>query len=281
MTDYIPYEVWVKCSNEKDITVYDNQIAKASSIDEAVFIRRIIFLWEKCKHDKEMFIVPKKFAEPVGMSIHSFRKIVKQWEKKKIIKTKNKGLPLKKWYRINEKLLAKHISELKGNHLNPQVTQNDKITYSKRQLKVTQNDKIYNKNKVRESNTVVPKGSNGLISSKNADISKSFDYRMSSKLYESLAKKRKIMRKVDLVRWSKQFAKFRIDNNLSKMDFKKTLMWYCKNIGGEFVPRAYAAKSFCDKYVRILDAKEPPKDKSMPQEEQYERFKVDEYGNAY
>ena len=130
-------------------------------------------------------------------------------------------------------------------------------------------------------NTVAAKGNNGLISSKNDNISKSFDYRMSSKLYESLAKKRKIMRKVNLVAWSKQFAKFRIDNNLNKVEFKQTLIWYCKNIGGEFVPRAYAAKTFCDKYVNILDAKDPPKDKSIPQEEKYERFKVDEYGNAY
>ena len=132
-----------------------------------------------------------------------------------------------------------------------------------------------------KNNTVAAKGNNGLISSKNDNISKSFDYRMSSKLYESLAKKRKIMRKVNLVAWSKQFAKFRSDNNLSKVEFKQTLIWYCKNIGGEFVPRAYAAKTFCDKYVNILDAKDPPKDKSIPQEEKYERFKVDEYGNAY
>ena len=48
MIDFRPdFNYWLYRENEKAITVYDNEIARATSIDEAVFIRRILYLWKK------------------------------------------------------------------------------------------------------------------------------------------------------------------------------------------------------------------------------------------
>jgi hypothetical protein len=103
--------LWLSNEN-KSITVYDNNIAVATSIDEAVFVRRILYLWQKF-NKQPMFIVPERFCHPVGMSVYSFRKIVRQWEKDKLITTECHGLPLKKYYAINEENLSSYLNKIK------------------------------------------------------------------------------------------------------------------------------------------------------------------------
>jgi hypothetical protein len=99
-------------NDEKSITVYDNDIARGTSIEEAVFIRRILYLWKKF-NKQPIFIIPEKFCTPVGISIYSFRKITKQWETDNLIQTECKGIPLKKYYLINEVNLAAYLNTLK------------------------------------------------------------------------------------------------------------------------------------------------------------------------
>ena len=47
---------------------------------------------------------------------------------------------------------------------------------------------------------------------------------------------------------------------LSKVpaQIKKVLLWYTRHFGEEFVPRAYLAKTFCDKFLNIEDAMNRP-----------------------
>lgn len=99
-------------NDEKSITVYDNDLARVTSIEEAVFIRRFLYLWRKFDR-QPIFIVPEKFCLPVGISIYSFRKITKQWEAQELIKTECRGLPLKKYYSINEENLSSYLNNLK------------------------------------------------------------------------------------------------------------------------------------------------------------------------
>lgn len=79
-------------------------IAEIIGIEKAAFISRFFFLQERLSKknimDKEgkFFIIPKKFTKPIGMSLHSFRKIVKEYETMGLLITQSKGLPLKKWY---------------------------------------------------------------------------------------------------------------------------------------------------------------------------------------
>jgi hypothetical protein len=41
--------------------------------------------------------------------------------------------------------------------------------------------------------------------------------------------------------------------HLPKERIKKALLWYCQNIGGQYIPRAYSAKAFCQKFLNIED----------------------------
>ncbi len=245
---YYPYKFWISCQNEKQITVYDNDIARTSSIDEAVFIRRIIYLWEKFKCNKEIFIVPKEFAEPVGMSIYIFRKLVKKWEKEKIIETKNKGLPLKKWYKINEDLLAKYLTNLKEKGMKSHLIKFNKISYQKQQVKVTKFDKIYNSNKIRKDNIVGGKPTNLLGIPKK---SLNFYEQCSNKLENAIRKNNKLCRKVNKNTWSLCFKNLHQKYNKKKKRIKKVLKWYCNNFGEEYVIRAYSANTFCNKFSNI------------------------------
>ena len=115
---------------------------------------------------------------------------------------------------------------------------------------------LYNKiiDKDKKKHTVVDKPRQRLIS----DISDKKDkyYKKSIRLYNSLKKKNKIFRKININNWNKQLRTFYNDSKLDKKLITEVLKWYCENIGKEFVPHAYSASSFCERFASILDAKE-------------------------
>lgn len=246
----IPYKWWAKNHKDGCITVYDNDIARASSIMEAVFVRRFIYLWEKCKHKGEMFIIPDDFCNPVGMTKYAFRKIVKRWEEKGIIKTKSKGLPLKKWYRLNENKLAKHLTTLKligGAHL---VGSNN-LGLLDSEDKVHGTKKIYNKRKVSKHSQSHSAEGDCFEEFSNGDPNPK-GFKNAKRLYKVLAKKRKIMRTPNIKSWCRSFAK--LERDVPKKKIREVISWYGKNVGEEFIPQAYSAKAFCDKFENIVAA---------------------------
>ena len=78
-----------------------------------------------------------------------------------------------------------------------------------------------------------------------------FSMKAAKKLHQALLKHRKIMRKADLHQWAKEFKRLRTEDGVSKETIKATLIWYMKNIGGKYVPEAYSAKSFREKFDSI------------------------------
>lgn len=92
----------------------------------------------------------------------------------------------------------------------------------------------------------------GLTSSKKL----SFSDKCSQKLEKIIREKRKVCHKVDQAKWSQQFRRFRSNSSIKKSHLKKILGWYIDHFGEDYVPKAYSAKTFCDKFLRIEDAYE-------------------------
>ena len=249
----IPFSWWSKNHNSKCITVYDNDIARATSIQEAVFIRRFIFLWEKWKSNDGIFIVPKTFCSKVGMSTYAFRKIVNAWEDCNIIKTKSKGLPLKKWYKLDEKKLAEYLTNLKEKGSITYVIENDKIGYRKRQDKVIENDKIYSSNS-KSNNSQRSAGESNCFDQFKEKNTKPKGYELACKLYKALKKKRKIFASPNIKKWCAEFSK--LEQHVPKSQIKQVISWYGKNIGEEYINEAYCAQSFCLKFPSIVNKME-------------------------
>lgn len=75
------------------------------------------------------------------------------------------------------------------------------------------------------------------------------------KLYQALAKNKKIMRRdTNLRAWSSTVDGFIQDTICTIEEFDGVLNWYVVHMFEKFVPQACSAKSFCEKFVRISDA---------------------------
>ena len=77
------------------------------------------------------------------------------------------------------------------------------------------------------------------------------------KLYLALDRKRKLMnpRSFNLKAWARHLG-----NAIAQLQdgtrFERVLDWYCKHIGEPYIPRAYSAGSFREKFIQIEEAME-------------------------
>ena len=85
---------------------------------------------------------------------------------------------------------------------------------------------------------------------------KTFDEKCVIKLENLIRSKRNIFRKVNRSQWTRHFKNFRVKSEVKKRRIKEVLLWYIRHFGEDFVPKAYSAKSFCDKFLNIEDAME-------------------------
>ena len=112
---------------------------------------------------------------------------------------------------------------------------------------------LYNNTNNNKDISVAGKPDDGLISQ---NIKKTFEHICVITLENLLRSKRKLFRKVNQKQWILYFQKFRHNHGFEKQRIKKVLIWYTKHFGEEFVPQAYSAKSFCDKFLNIENAME-------------------------
>jgi len=71
--------------------------------------------------------------------------------------------------------------------------------------------------------------------------------------YNALQKKRKIYRRVSVHLWEKEFQK--LIQEAGKEKVLTVLKWYIKHIGEKYIPSAYSARTFREKFPQIEDAK--------------------------
>jgi hypothetical protein len=74
------------------------------------------------------------------------------------------------------------------------------------------------------------------------------------RLYDGLAAKRKIMRPPNMTAWAAAIRKFLKTSGLSPVEFIAVMNWYIDNLTRPFVPLAFSASAFVDKYVQIETA---------------------------
>jgi len=282
--ELIPYQEWKNLESEKGITVYSNSIARGSSIEEAVIVRRFIYLWERFKKQSAgdcIFIQPFSFCNPIGLSEYAFRKTIRKWEDYGLLVTKCMGAPLKKFYSLNEEAFAKYLSgvhrlgckkgvevkTLGSSNLPDSISYLDesgKLTPRIRQDNLTQSAKICNTSIGEENNTPAPLarlGEGGFFASSIYVEERHVVW--ARKFYAVLAEKRLISSSSKPKQWAKDFQK--LERDLKKLEvsgsfqepflvaerIKKTLRWYIENIDAPYMPQAYSPKTFGEKLVAI------------------------------
>lgn len=263
----IPYQFW-KANHERNVTVYDNDLARGSSIEEAVVIRRFIYLWEKNKEEMEgkIFIQPEKFCVPVGLSTYAFRKIIAAWEREGVVKTRCMGLPMKKFYALQEDPFARYLSKLRALGLQAELHLDGsvKIASRIRQDKVGGSAKILNRRIIGEQNTPSPRGEvkGGGFFEEERPLS--FEEKAASKLEQVVRQHRKLMAVPNRRGWAVHFHKLLQDVGGDKARIKSVLKWYASNIGQKGVPWAYSAKAFREKFSTLEAMSTKRREQSKP-----------------
>lgn len=97
---------------------------------------------------------------------------------------------------------------------------------------------------------------NGRTSRDTDDQNSQYARSAAKRLYDGLAKHRKIMRKVNIGKWSVEINRFLDESPITRDEFDRLLNWYVENIDTKFVPKAYSAGTFCERFVDIRDAYE-------------------------
>ncbi|GAJ04109.1 unnamed protein product, partial [marine sediment metagenome] len=81
-----------------------------------------------------------------------------------------------------------------------------------------------------------------------------FDINCTHRLIKILQAKRKIMRKVNINNWIRQFKKLRVDDKIEKRRIKDVSIWYSQqDFNDRYLPKAYSAESFRKKFLQIED----------------------------
>ena len=87
----------------------------------------------------------------------------------------------------------------------------------------------------------------------NGDKAEDFASPLVQQLHAALKKKRKIMREPNNQMWLASFRGLIQDVSDAKR-VRRVLRWYCQHIGEQFVPKAFSAASFREKFIDIEDA---------------------------
>ncbi len=90
---------------------------------------------------------------------------------------------------------------------------------------------------------------------------RTFSRQQAERLHTALIGKSKLTRRANLDKWSEEITTFGRNSGVNKPRFEKVLSWYIDHIGEEFVPEAFCAASFCEKFVRIESQMKRPQTK--------------------
>lgn len=84
---------------------------------------------------------------------------------------------------------------------------------------------------------------------------KKWDREQAVKLSNAVQRINNLSRKWNLNKWADHFRLLRVNDKIKKHRITKALEWYIQNIGKEYIPQAYSAFSFRQKFMKIELAK--------------------------
>lgn len=151
--------------------------------------------------------------------------------------------------------------------LKSQIQQLTKLLAGVRKNRLTVKSTVNAYRLKKEINACSPRGTVGTTKSgarqhtskssfvmKKSKPTPSFGMKCAKKLHTILVSNRKLMRREPVLStWAKEFTRLLADNDITKKELLQTLRWYAQNIKQTYTPKAYSAKTFCDKYVRMRD----------------------------
>jgi hypothetical protein len=267
----MPYEFWRTNQNlQKNLIMYDKTLAQNTSMEEAVFVSRFIWHYEKFRrvNNDWVFIQPQIFTRPLGMSVYTFRKIAKKWEELGLVETKCKGIPLKKWYRLNTNKLAEYLSEIYNKKARNQSCRNEQENTLKAGSSIKNID-------IRESSDedskkqpscgrqnaaaqecVLNNSSSPTLFNPNPPKKKSFSAIMSKKLWSKVSSKNQLpCNSKNRSAWSATFTRMmKEDEGRTKERVRRVLLWYIDHYGEDHIPEARCANTFRKKFCEIESA---------------------------
>lgn len=300
--------VRIRATGQGHTTTFNNNIARASSVNEAIFLSWFLWMWEHKSRKGEMFLTIDSFCNRSSISKNSMRNITKKWEDLGIISTRLRGSPPKRFYRLKPTKFTQYIDgllcysqpsrssmdepsrssmvnhrEVRGlNHREVEgfyirggnIEKQDKVEKKnivglKKTARLRAEDSSFSDKTTSSSKTSSRR--NSLLSSKKIKITTlkgkrlDFSERMVDILHKQLTKQKKIMRRPELDKWIASFRLFMQNSGLPKKELKSTLMWYVGHINDPYVPQAYSMNTFCNKFVRIQEARKRQAD--IPEEE--------------
>lgn len=274
-------------------TTFNNYFANATSIPEAVFLSWFLYMWEHKQKNGEMFIVEAKFTKRTSISKSAFRKVVKKWEELNIIRTKCKGLPLKKWYELNTENLLKYMNLHFSKGLNPHLAESGEITIANVKDNPSKSGEICRlkargyiiyKENIKEERSPVDKSTRrshtnnnrrtmGLENTPLNSIQDKPAYKIAKKLSDMLAKHRWINWLPKLNKWIVPLQKLH-DSDINPVkwsEMRDAIAWLDNNANALYCPKPRNAEQFASKFGQIwIQMHQATKDASgnieMPEE---------------
>ncbi len=213
-------------------------------------------------------------------------KIMPNGSKKITIKVVNSWKRNNEFHASTKRVLAEHSSSTKRVLGQSKKSTEPSTKQVPGSVRNEYSNKINNTNNMKQEKDELKKNTPACSQEKGFDFESdeestineesSFADKASNKLYNSLMEKRKIMRKnTNLKKWSCTIDTFINESIVTIDEFTEVLDWYVVHLGERYIPQAYSAQTFCDKFVKIIDAmgfeKEKNKSKSQIRMEEMER----------
>ena len=76
-----------------------------------------------------------------------------------------------------------------------------------------------------------------------------FHHRCAREFAKVVSSHIKINCRANMIEWANQFRKMEENDKVPKSTIRDTIKWYSRNIGGDYIPQAYSAKAFRQKYM--------------------------------
>jgi hypothetical protein len=90
-------------------------------------------------------------------------------------------------------------------------------------------------------------GANGRSKVSDTDLT-TFDRKAASRFHEVVSSHIKVNCKANMTEWAHQFRKMRQVDEVPKKVIREAIEWYSVHIGGDYIPEAFSAKTFREKY---------------------------------
>jgi len=272
----LSFSQWTDTQRDDSLTIFDNDIARGATIGEAIFVRRLLWMWSRGDfRECGMLIVQKSFCMPMGMTKYRYEKIIKNWKASRLISIKFRGKPAKNYIKINEKRMAKYLNKVKEKGTEKSVIHHERQGFRKRKAKdtslaprvsKTESSPIgspyggthrYTKsiNNPGPLARVVVVEASDLPGSKNWPITQEPngpDERRAHRLIKLIQEANHVRRRFSERGWSNTIKRIHVADGHTTQEVDAVLSFFKKHAKDQYAPKIFSALSFREKFPACL-----------------------------